>query len=240
VSALRFDGPGRKHSGVDLHSPRLDEFEDPGPADEPNDGDTPVATVELGDDSDLDSLDVRAVSLADAPVLHDIRLTRCRVSSVSLAASHLLGLELRDVCCSATDAVGARWPEASMTRVEFHDCRLSGIDLAQATLRHVRFSGCRLDAANLRMVDADHVRFDDCDMRDTDLGMARLRSVTFSGSRLDAVEFSNARCQSVDLRGALVVSVRGVAGLRGATIGSDQVIPLAPAVYADLGITVAD
>lgn len=249
--------PSRKHAKVNLHPPRLDEladtdvdpdltggeFDGDGADDGDRDGEGVVAaaaTVELGDDADLDGVDVRAISLGERPVLHDVRFARCRVSGVSLADSHFLGLELRDVRCLATDAAGARWPEVSMTRVEFHDCRLSGIDLAQATLRHVRFAGCRLDAANLRMIDADHVRFDDCDLRDTDFGAAKLRSVAFAGSRLEAVEFSGAHCESVDLRGALVLSIRGVAGLRGATIGADQVVPLAPAVFADLGITIAD
>ena len=42
------------------------------------------------------------------------------------------------------------------------------------------------------------------------------------------------------VRGALVDGLVGVTGLRGATIGIDQVLPLAPVVFADLGITITE
>ncbi len=210
-----------------LHSPRLDD-------------ELRETAVQLGDDADLDGLDVRDLTIDDQPVVHDVRVQRSRIFGVSLAGAHLKGFELRDVVASAIDAVGTRWPEASLTRVEFRDCRLSGIDLAQATLRHVRLTGCRLDAANLRMIDAEHVAFDDCELVEVDFTEARLRSVTFRGSRLRRVDCSKARCEHVDLRGANIDEIIGVTGLRGATIGVDQLLPLAPAVFADLGITIDD
>jgi uncharacterized protein YjbI with pentapeptide repeats len=198
-----------------------------------------VVPVELDDDADLDEVEVRELTFA-TDVLHDVRIQRSRLVGVSLAGHRFVDAELRDVHAHTIDAVGARLGKASLTRVEIHDSRLSGLDLGEATLRHVRFVSCRLDGANLRMVDAESVEFEDCELHDVDLGGARLRGVRFAGSRLSAVDFSNARCERVDLRGALLTDPRGVTGLRGATIGVDQVLPLAPAVLADLGITVAD
>lgn len=240
----------RKHAAVELHSPRLPDLDLPGldPDAHAESGERAATraadveddAVEFRDDIDIDGADLQALRLGEQPVLHDVRLVRSRVRGVSFAGSHLKGLQLRDVRFEAVDAVGARWPEVAMMRIEFRDCRLSGIDLAQAALRHVRFIGCRLDAANLRMVDADHLRFEDCELRDIDFGSALLRSVGFEGSRLEAADFSNARCRDVDLRGARVMSIRGVAGLRGASIAPDQVLPLAPSVFADLGITIMD
>ncbi len=228
-----FTGPSRarKHaemgSSIGLHAPRLDD-------------ELRALAVELGDDADLDGLEIHDLTIDDQLVVHDVRVQRGRLLGVSFAGAHLKGFELRDVVASAVDAVGARWPEASLTRVELRDCRLSGIDLAQATLRHVRCVGCRLDAANLRMIDAEHIAFDDSELEEVDFTEARLRSVTFTGSRLRRVDFSKARCERVDLRGARLDELIGVTGLRGATIGLDQLLPLAPAVFADLGITIAE
>lgn len=207
-----------------IHPPRVDD-------------ELAALIVELDHDSDLDEIEVRELRVMESP-LHDVRLQRCRIIGVSLAGTLFNGLELRDIIGTALDAVGARMPKATLTRVELHDCRLSGLDLAEATLRHVRFVGCRLDGVNLRMADAESIRFDDCDLRDTDFGQAKLRDVRFSGSRLVGVDFSNARCERVSLCGARVERITGTTGLRGTTIGVDQVLPLAPAVFADLGITI--
>jgi uncharacterized protein YjbI with pentapeptide repeats len=145
-----------------VHAPRLDD-------------ELRSLPVALGDDADLDGLEIRELTIDDQPIVPDVRIQRSHLIGVSLAGSHLKGFELRDTVGSAIDAVGARWPEASLTRVEFRDGRLSGIDLAQATLRHVRLIGCRLDAANLRMIDAEHVAFDDCELSEVDFTEARLR-----------------------------------------------------------------
>lgn len=196
--------------------------------------------IELGDDADLDEVEIRELALDDRPALHDVRIVRSRLVSVSVAGAHLKGLELRDVVLDAVDAAGARLPEAELVRVEVRDARLSGIDLGQATLTDVGFVRCRMDAANLRLAELTRVDFEDCELREADLGGARLRSVRFAGSHLDRVDVSNARCERVDLRGARLGSVTGVTGLRGATIGVDQVLALAPAVFADLGLTIAD
>jgi uncharacterized protein YjbI with pentapeptide repeats len=209
----------------DFHAPRLEgELSD-------------VESIELDHDADLDELEIRELTLARSP-LHDVRLQRCRLTSVSVAGAHFTNLELRDVIANALDGVGTRLGAARLTRVELRDCRLSGIDFAEATLRHVVFHSCRLDAANFRMVDAEHVVFAECELRDADFGQARLHNVRFTSSQLDAVDFSNARCEAVDLRGARVERITGVTGLRGAIIGVDQVLPLAPAVFSDLGISI--
>ncbi len=196
--------------------------------------------IELGDDADLDEVEIRDLRVDDQPTVHDVRILRSRLVSVSLAGGHLPGLELRDVALDAVDAVGARFPEAGLTRVEFRDARLSGIDFGQAALRDVGFIRCRMDAASFRLAQLERVDFDECELREADFGGATLRSVGFAGTHVDRVDFSNARCERVDLRGARLGFVSGIAGLRGATIGVDQVLVLAPAVFADLGIKIAD
>ncbi|MDQ1459175.1 MAG: hypothetical protein QOI08_659, partial [Actinomycetota bacterium] len=46
----------------------------------------------------------------------------------------------------------------------------------------------------------------------------------------------SARCATVDLRGARLDGLRSIAALSGATIGPDQLIPLAPALAQALGL----
>ena len=62
--------------------------------------------------------------------------------------------------------------------------------------------------------------------------------MAFAGSDLAGADFSSARCAAVDLRGARLDGLRGIAALEGATIGFDQLVGLAPALAQALGLQV--
>jgi uncharacterized protein YjbI with pentapeptide repeats len=104
----------------------------------------------------------------------------------------------------------------------------------------VRFEGCKIEFLNLRGATLADVHLVDCQLVEPDLAEATLSQVSFEGSRLVSPEFGRARMTDVDLSAADLVGPRGLAGLRGATISALQLIDLASAMAAELGIVLAD
>jgi uncharacterized protein YjbI with pentapeptide repeats len=104
----------------------------------------------------------------------------------------------------------------------------------------VRFEGCKVEFLNLRGATLREVSFVDCQLTEPDFAGATLTKVSFEGSRLLSPEFSQATMTSVDLSGADLVAPQGLSSLRGATISRLQLIDLADAFAAELGVTVSD
>jgi uncharacterized protein YjbI with pentapeptide repeats len=78
----------------------------------------------------------------------------------------------------------------------------------------------------------------DCQLVEPDLSEASLTQVSFEGTRLVSPELGRATLRQVDLSAAELIGPRGLTGLRGATISTAQLIDLAPALAAELGIRV--
>jgi uncharacterized protein YjbI with pentapeptide repeats len=147
---------------------------------------------------------------------------------------------LVDVELVRCDLSGCDFSEAVWHRVTLTDCRCSSIELGQATLRDVTFADCKLDDANLRLTRLQRVQFASCVLAGAELVGAQLEKVTFPASDLAGADLSSTHCADVDLRGARIDGMRGVASLAGATIGTDQLIGFAAALAQALGIAVRD
>ncbi len=80
--------------------------------------------------------------------------------------------------------------------------------------------------------------FRDCVVDELDLADAKLVRVAFPGTRIRVVEGTNTRIEHVDLRETDLDRVERLEGLRGATIGSDQLFTLAPLLAAQAGYRV--
>ncbi len=164
-----------------------------------------------------------------------VRVAGARHAGDAFEKARLVDVEL--VRC---DLSGCEFAETVWHRVTLTDCRCSSIELGQATLRDVTFADCRLDDANLRLTKLQRVRFTTCVLTGAELIGAQLEKVAFPLSDLAGADLTNTRCVEVDLRGARLDGLRGVASLSGATIGTDQLIGFAPALAQALGIAVRD
>ncbi|MEU8967624.1 pentapeptide repeat-containing protein, partial [Streptomyces sp. NPDC048491] len=72
-----------------------------------------------------------------------------------------------------------------------------------------------------------------------DFGGASLVRVEFHGCELRGADFTGARLKDVDLRGATLLDIaRGVERLAGAVISPSQLLDLAPAFAAQVGVRV--
>jgi uncharacterized protein YjbI with pentapeptide repeats len=149
-----------------------------------------------------------------------------RAFSVTFEDCDLSGLALLD--------------EPSLQNVTFTRCRLSGANLAGARLRNVTFDGCKLDDANLRMVDAEKTVFEDGLLTGCDLFGAKLTEVRMHACDLRGSDWTKASLKAVDLRGSRLEDIRGAESLRGVTIDSSQVVPLAYSLAVAMELTIVD
>lgn len=105
-------------------------------------------------------------------------------------------------------------------------------------VRDTSFVRSRLDDANLRLSHVDRSRFEGCVLVSADLVGAELRDVVLVACDCTGADFTNARCDRVDLRGARLDDIRGVGALRNATIAPEHLVVVAPALAASCGIRV--
>ena len=80
--------------------------------------------------------------------------------------------------------------------------------------------------------------FEACAIGELELAEADLRRVRFEASSIDILDAASARFTDVDLSGAKLRTIGGVASLKGATISTEQLIDVAPLLARHLGIVV--
>ncbi len=194
-----------------------------------------AARLCAGDEREAELLTVRT-----APELEWTRVTlrECQVQVVGVARwvldrSRLLECRLADLDVTAVRARDSLW-----RTVEIVGGRLPALDLAGATWDGVAVSGARLGYVNLRDAALTDVVFADCRIETLDLGAATAARVSLRDCVVDELVVTRATLRDVDLRGARVELVEGAEHLAGATISVDQLLDLAPALAAALGIAV--
>ncbi|EFG65086.1 conserved hypothetical protein, partial [Streptomyces sp. SPB074] len=101
--------------------------------------------------------------------------------------------------------------------------------------------GGKLDYLNLRGAKLKDVVFEACVLVEPDFAGAGLERVAFVDCVVKGADFHKVTLKDVDLRQAAELGVAaGIGGLRGAAISPDQLIDLAPALAAELGMRVLD
>lgn len=181
-------------------------------------------------------------------LLQDVEVPKLTAKGTALAESHVLRctflqakiekLQLQDCLLENSDFSGSNLSEASWHAVAVKATRCSGLQLPNSLLKNVRFVGCRLDMANFRFAKLENVQFEQCVITGMDLYNAQLKHVEFIDCDLEDVEFSGAKLTDVDLTNARLVSVKGLSGLKGARITSDQLVALLPYVAQEIGLVV--
>ncbi|OEI68892.1 pentapeptide repeat-containing protein [Curtobacterium sp. ER1/6] len=170
--------------------------------------------------------------------LPDLELEECVVETLRAGDADLRGLRVRDSVVETLDAPVLRASSSSWREVRVAGGRVGSAELYDGTLNGVEFVGMKLGFVNLRGSTLTDVVFRDCVVDELDVADARLLRVSFPGTSIRAVEGTNSRIEHVDLREADLDRVERLEGLRGATIGSDQLFALAPLLAAQAGYRV--
>jgi uncharacterized protein YjbI with pentapeptide repeats len=145
---------------------------------------------------------------------------------------------LRDVVLRQANLANRRARRTLLERVELHGCRMTGLQLSESTLRDLTVADCRVDLAALRFCTLERVVFRGCQMAELDLVEAQLSSVVFEHCDLTGADLSHARFGRCELRGCTLEGVVGIERLRGVAMPWPDVVGLAGAFAAALGIRV--
>lgn len=206
-----------------------------------------IDPIRLGSLSEGDLLD-----LTNDADLESVRYTDLRVTRLKLAGALVTTSRFEDVNADETDLKGARLHEVELDRVnlpvvraarsQWRDVKVNGrlgsLEAYEAQWKSVHFVGCKLSFVNLRGADLMDVAFTDCTIDELDLISASARRVRFENTRIGSLNVRQAKLQDVDLRGATLASIDGLADLRGATISHDQLVMIAPLLAASIGLKV--
>lgn len=199
---------------------------------------SPHGPAELEPEGDYDGLEFRNLDLSGQEGT-GARFMDCGVFGCALDETRLPGARFIDTVLSGVRGVGTDLSRASLRDVEIHDVRMGGVQLHGAVLERVLIRGGKIDYLNLRDTDLRDVVFENVVLAEPDFAAARLDRVAFVGCELRGADFTGARMKDVDLRGAALLDIaRGVDRLAGAVITPSQLVDLAPAFAAQVGVRV--
>jgi uncharacterized protein YjbI with pentapeptide repeats len=168
------------------------------------------------------------------------RFLEVACSGVSFTGGSLRQAQLRDSWFSGVRWIGTDLAGSSWADVEVAGAMLAGAQLYDCELRRVTLEDSRLDSVNFRSANIRDVTFRGCRLEHVDFSGAKLTNVSFPGSALEGVTFERAELKGVDFTAATALSLEGGhEGLRGATISEVQLMDLAPAFAALLGVNVS-
>ncbi|WP_328392936.1 pentapeptide repeat-containing protein [Nocardia sp. NBC_00416] len=196
----------------------------------------PAGAVDV--EGEYDCVRFDDVDLTDPDARHTV-FDQCAFQSVRWDGGSLRGARFSEVWLHGVRITGTEMSDAAWLDAEIVEGAWSGVEASRAELRRVVFHNCKLDSVNFRGAVLTKVRFVDCVLRHVDLGGAKLNEVDFPGSEISALVVRDARLTKVDFRGAEALRVAdGVGALRGAIVTPDQLLDLAPAFAASVGLLV--
>jgi uncharacterized protein YjbI with pentapeptide repeats len=169
------------------------------------------------------------------PIFRQCRLERCQFVGSVLRYARLVDCVLTD-----SDLSGAVLEECSLSRVEFRNCRASGLQAPQGRFQNVGVLACKLDGANFRMSSWEQAEMTESELVDCDFYGAKMPGSRILRCDLSRAELSRADLAGSRLSGSNLDGVRGASGLRRIEISSDQIIPLALALFSAQRIDVSD
>ncbi|OIV36340.1 hypothetical protein BIV57_16980 [Mangrovactinospora gilvigrisea] len=194
----------------------------------------------LRPDGDYDTVRFDGADLGDQEFA-GARFLECAFSCVQFGAGRGRHARFAEAWLDGVRMVGTDLVEAALEDITALRCVLAGVPAHGSVLSRVHFRGCKLDSVNLRQAVLREVVFEDCVLRDVDWGGAKLREVSFPGSTLERVTGGRATLVDVDFRDAASLGFTdGHESLVGGVISTPQLMDVAPALAAGLGIEVRD
>ena len=164
----------------------------------------------------------------------------CRFESGVFQQAHFQGVTFENCVLHNCDLTGVRLDACGLSHVVFSHCRLDGLTAVDTSFDGVIIEDSNVSLANFRFLKTFNVLFKASMLSEVDFTGARLERTLFEKCNLRQADFTRVTAQGVDLRGSDLDEIRGVASLKGATIGRLQLFGLALSLARDAGISVAD
>lgn len=167
-----------------------------------------------------------------------IAVDASRMSGVTLTGLRLDKLEITDSICAKLEGAALQTYKVNLLRTHITDSRFTGAEFAEGYFEDCVFQGVKFDEIGFRFSSFKRVRFENCMLRQADFSNAKLTQVTFTGCNLESANFVSATCKDVDITTEDLSAVKGILGLKGATISEVQLLQLAPLLATELGFRV--
>lgn len=161
-----------------------------------------------------------------------------RIRALRAERVSLIGLDVRSAEVTGCELGSLRWIGGKLSRVRFDACKLLGARFAEMTMDSVVFTDCKLDYASFDRVRAGGpVLFVRCSLREAVFTGCYLAGCLFDACGLPATEFGPGTYRGCDLRGNDLSAISGVHHLKNVVLDRVQVLQLAEALSAELGVT---
>ena len=193
----------------------------------------------LDHDARVADVELAGGSLVDQHA-NGVAFQTVKLAHVDLSGSRLEHLRVTDGQLDECNLANVHGRSASVKRVAIDGSRLTGIDFAEGALVDITLRGCRIDLASFAFARLERVTFEDCLLAQTDFLEARLDAVRFHSCDLTRADFRGARLRHCEFRRCDLTELQGVESLRGAAMEWPDILGMAGALAATLGIEVLD
>jgi uncharacterized protein YjbI with pentapeptide repeats len=199
----------------------------------------PIVIEELHDGDKFEQISVASAAITDADSL-GLEFSVARIIDSEFSSSRFKKSTLMDVQLENCLLFGTNFDGSHLQRVAVAKGMFSGIVLSECNLIDVVFKGVKINLANFRVSDFRRVSFINCDLTDSDFANAELKLVSFTSCNLSGVEFSGCKMDGVEFSGSDLTTIKGISGLKGATIDLAQLISISQTMARELGIKLTD
>jgi uncharacterized protein YjbI with pentapeptide repeats len=162
------------------------------------------------------------------------------LTGVDLSAAKLNRLDLQDGWIKRCNLTNLNSQGASLERVVIEASRLTGAVLIEPRLMDVVFREAPIELSSFRFGRFDRVRFEGCRLVEAEFQGVTAKACTFIDCDLTGAQFSQGNFAGSSFRGCQLSGVRGLEALKGARMAWEDVMELATAFAASLGIEIRD
>lgn len=135
------------------------------------------STVEtMVDDGELESVRLEGETAINCNVTA-LQLIDTVIDDVQFTGAHFSRIVARDVIFKRSDFSSASLDNGMLVRVEFINCRMTGIDFSRSNIHDVTFKDCQLDKADFTKASLRRVAFNNCSLIEVDFTSASMTDV---------------------------------------------------------------
>ena len=165
-------------------------------------------------------------------------IDQSRFDRVELSSCRFKTALIADTTFDECLLFGSNFDNSHLKRVSITGGMHTGIILSGAKMEDITFRNCKLNLSNFRLSQLKRITFIDCELSDADFGTSQLSQVTFDSCVMTGADFSSCEILSADLRDSDISLIKGISGLKGATVNLTQAIGLAQTMAIELGLNI--
>ena len=184
------------------------------------------------DGMSLDGADLSGVNAARVHLIECAR-TRCHADTLELP-----GLVAVEVYVGAFSAGTWRLKDSEWRDATWEDIRVGALMADNCSMVDVTVRGSKIDLFSLRGAKVKRLTLTDCRVGTLDISMSKVDELSVHGGSVGELLTDDARMKRVDMSGTDLRAVGHPGSLRGLEVSPSQMIDMAEALAAHLGIVV--